>query len=212
MRDSFGSHQHTRPPRQLLLEQTVKHIFNIFVFGCLISSTSTLGDVSPGSLGSLCFLASKKEWLIYTVTCTRWQLWGTWSVEWPCSGKEGAFYSGSKVVLVKLILVPRAHKSEWLCTLILVWCREPKTSIKDSKCFEVFFYNHFEGSDLTVTPGKLGRQARSSCFQPSPSWLWLHLPSHDLQILIAIWHGVWEYPWLIGSTMSQELLGVLLGV
>lgn len=139
--NSCGSHQHTPSPTKLLLEQTVKHIFNIFVFGCLISSTSTLGGISLGSLGSLCFLASKKEWLIYTVTCVRWQLWGKWSVEWPCSGKGGGFYFSSKVVLVKLILVPRAHKSEWLCTLLLVWCGEPKTSFKDSECFEVFFYN-----------------------------------------------------------------------
>lgn len=94
--NSCGSHQHTPPPTKLLLEQTVKHIFNIFVFGCLISSTSTLGGISLGSLGSLCFLASKKEWLIYTVTCVRWQLWGKWSVEWPCSGKGGPFISVAK--------------------------------------------------------------------------------------------------------------------
>lgn len=70
----------------LLLPQTppwtAKRIFNIFVFGCLISSASALGGISPGSLGSLCFLASKKEWLIYTVTSARRQLWGAWRVEW----------------------------------------------------------------------------------------------------------------------------------
>lgn len=182
---------------KLLLEQTVKHIFNIFVFACLISSMRTPGGISPGPPGSLCFLASKKEWLIYTVTHARCQCSGKWSVEWPRAGEEGAFHF-SKAFLVKLILVPGAHKSERLCTGILVWCREPETSFKDFKRFVEFFQNTLK--EVTYCRAREARrQRRSSCSEPSPAGLWLHLDSHTLQILITTWHGVWACPRFIDS-------------
>lgn len=192
---------------KLLLEQTVKHIFNIFVFACLISSPRTLGGISPGPPGSLCFLASKKQWLIYTVTCVRCQLSGKWSVEWPCAGKEGAFYF-SKVFLVKLILVPGAHKSERLCTGILVWCREPETSFKDFRRFEESFRTLWK-EWLTVALGKPGGSPGPAALSPPPAGLWLHLGSHILQILRTAWHGVWAWPRFIRLTLKH--LGVILG-
>lgn len=48
---------------KLFLEQTVKHIFNIFVFGCLILSTSALGGISLAHQGVFAFLPLKRNGL-----------------------------------------------------------------------------------------------------------------------------------------------------
>jgi hypothetical protein len=90
----LSGHSSTFSPCELFLEQTVKHIFQIFVFSCLSSSRCTMGGISPG--GSPLFLISKKWWLIYTVIHARWQPWRKLSIEWPFGDRKGAFYFSRK--------------------------------------------------------------------------------------------------------------------